>query len=192
MKRVVISVVGGAIIATAIMSATDEQPVKYELVKPEAKHLVNEKAVLSALSETPQFVGLTGDVSKSMTLGDDRWFGDRTYELTLNGEFKLGIDTKDIDITTKGNTVVVKFPNPKVISVDLPFDKAVIKSDIGLLRKDLSDSEVQGLYKEARKAAVKDIKVNIKARDKAETAVKHSLEDLIEQVPYVEDVIFID
>jgi hypothetical protein len=39
---------------------------------------------------------------------------------------------------------------------------------------------------------MQDIRVNIKARDKAETAVEHALEDLIEQVPAVEQVIFVD
>jgi hypothetical protein len=194
MKRTLITFALGAIITAGTIAYYDVPPNSPDakLAPVQAKQLVNKDAVLDALSETPQLVGLTGDVSKTVTLTDNKWFGDKTYELTLNGEFKLGVETEELDITTRGNTVVVRFPQPKLISVDLPFDQASIKKDVGLLRQDLSESELQSLYGEARKEAVQDIHVNIKARDKAETAVEHALEDLIEQVPAVEQVIFIE
>jgi hypothetical protein len=195
MKRTVITFALGATIAAGALTYTSDKPT--ELVTPkltpvEAKHYVDRAAVLNALSETPQLVGLTGNVAKTITYSDDKWFGDKTYELTLKGEFKLGVETKDIDITTRGNTVVVRFPQPKILAVDFPFDQAEIRKNVGLLRGDLDESELQALYAEARNSAVHDIKVNIRAREKAEAAVEHALEDLIEQVPYVENVIFVD
>jgi hypothetical protein len=193
-KRTLITFALGATITAgtiAYVSPASDSP-DAKLAPVQAKQLVNKDAVLDALSETSQLVGLTGDISKTVTLTDNKWFGDKTYELTLNGEFKLGVNTEELDITTRGNTVVVRFPQPKLISVDLPFDQASIKKDVGLLRQDLSESALQSLYGEARKEAVQDIRVNIKARDKAETAVEHALEDLIEQVPAVESVIFVD
>jgi hypothetical protein len=194
MKRTLITFALGATITAgtiAYVSPASDSP-DAKLAPVQAKQLVNKSAVLDALSETSQLVGLTGDISKTVTLTDNKWFGDKTYELTLNGEFKLGVETEELDITTRGNTVVVRFPQPKLISVDLPFDQASIKKDVGLLRQDLSESELQSLYGEARKEAVQDIRVNIKARERAETAVEHALEDLIEQVPAVESVIFVD
>jgi Protein of unknown function (DUF4230) len=189
MKRTVITFALGATIAAGALTyyngTTTVSPSPVE-----AKHYVDRTAVLTALSETPQLVGLTGEVAKTITYSDDKWFGDKTYELTLKGEFKLGVETKDIDITTRGNTVVVRFPQPKLLAVDLPFDQAKIRKNVGLLRGDLDESELQALYAEARKDAVHDIKVNIRAREKAEAAVEHALEDLIEQVPYVENVVF--
>jgi Protein of unknown function (DUF4230) len=189
MKRTVITFALGATIAAGALTYTADKPTESAAPKL-APHYVDRTAVLNALSETPQLVGLTGDVTKTITYSDDKWFGDKTYELTLKGEFKLGVETKDIDITTRGNTVVVRFPKPKILAVDLPFDKAKIRKSVGLLRGDLDESELQALYAEARKDAVHDIKVNIRAREKAEVAVEHALEDLIEQVPYVENVIF--
>jgi Protein of unknown function (DUF4230) len=189
MKRTVITFALGATIAAGVL--TYYNGTKTVSPSPvEAKHYVDRTAVLNALSETPQLVGLTGNVAKTITYSDDKWFGDKTYELTLNGEFKLGVETKDIDITTRGNTVVVRFPQPKLLAVDLPFDQAEIRKNVGLLRGDLDESDLQALYAEARKDAVHDIKVNIRAREKAEAAVQHTLEDLIEQVPYVENVVF--
>jgi hypothetical protein len=192
MKRTILMVALTATITSTALTLTAEPAVP---AKPTPKpHIapatVDRTAVLNALSETPQLVGLTGEVAKTITYSDDKWFGDKTYELTLNGEFKLGVETKDIDITTRGNTVVVRFPQPKILAVDLPFDKAKISKNVGLLRGELDESELQALYAEARKDAVHDIKVNIRAREKAEAAVEHALEDLIEQVPYVENVIF--
>jgi hypothetical protein len=189
MKRTVITFALGATIAAGALTyyngTTTVSPSPVEV-----KHYVDRAAVLNALSETPQLVGLTGNVAKTITYSDDKWFGDKTYELTLNGEFKLGVETKDIDITTRGNTVSVRFPQPKILAVDLPFDKAKISKNVGLLRGELDESELQALYAEARKDAVNDIKVNVRAREKAEAAVEHALENLIEKVPYVEDVIF--
>jgi hypothetical protein len=194
MKRTVITFALGATIAAGALTYTSDKPVVQtpKLTPVEAKHYVDRAAVLNALSETPQLVGLTGNVAKTITYSDDKWFGDKTYELTLNGEFKLGVETKDIDITTRGNTVVVRFPQPKILTVDLPFDQAEIRKNVGLLRGELDESELQALYAEARKDAVHEIKINFKARDKAEKAVEHAIEDLIEQVPHVENVIFVD
>jgi hypothetical protein len=196
LKRTAITVTLTAAITAGTLTFyspdTQSQATESKLAPVPAKQLIDRAAIVSALSETPQLIGLTGDISKTVTLKDDRWFGDKTYAMTLDGTFKLGVDSKDIDITVKGNTVVVRFPQPKLIAVDLPFDKAQLSKDVGLLRKDLSDSELQSLYGEARKQAVADVKVNVKAREKAEDAVENALEDLIERLPAVESVIFVD
>jgi hypothetical protein len=195
-KRTAITFTLGAAITAGTLTfyspASESQATESKLAPVPAKQLVNKQAIVSALSETPQLVGLTGDISKTVTLTDDRWFGDKTYEMTLDGTFKLGVDSKDIDVTVRGNTVVVRFPAPHIISLSLPFDKAELRKDVGLLRQDLSDAELQSLYGEARKQAVDDVKVNVKARDKAEDAVENALEDLIERLPAVESVIFVD
>jgi hypothetical protein len=195
-KRTAITVTLTAAITAGTLTfyspANQSQATESKLAPVPAKQLVDRAAIVSALSETPQIVGLTGDISKTVTLTDDRWFGDKTYEMTLDGTFKLGVDSKDIDVTVRGNTVVVRFPQPKLIAVDLPFDQAQLSKDVGFLRQDLSDAELQSLYGEARKQAVADVKVNVKARDKAEASVEHALEDLIERLPAVESVIFVD
>ena len=192
-RHVITFALGVGITATTVALYTPSIADSTTKLAPvQAKQLVDKAAVIDALSETPELIGLTGDISKTVRLTDDKWFGDKTYELTLDGTFKLGVSTDDLDVTVRGSTVVVKLPQPRIIAVDLPFDKAAIKKDVGLLRQDLSESEMQALYKEARKQAVADVKVNVKARAKAEGAVEHALEDLIERLPAVESVIFVD
>jgi len=63
---------------------------------------------------------------------------------------------------------------------------------VGWLRGDLDESELQSLYAEASKNAVNEIARDRNAVGKAEKAVEHAIEDLIESVPHVENVIFVD
>ena len=192
-RHIITFALGVGITATTIALYTPSSADSATKLAPvQAKQLVNKEAIIDALTETHELVGLTGDISKTVRLQDNRWFGDKTYELTLEGTFKLGVATDDVSITTQGNTVVVRLPQPRIIAVDLPFDKAAISKDVGILRQDLSESELQALYKEAREQAVADVKVNVKAREEAEEAVENALEELIGRLPAVESVEFVN
>jgi hypothetical protein len=153
-------------------------------------HYVDQQAVINALSTKAQIVGLTGKVAKTITMKNDKWYGDKTYELAATGEFKLGVNTSDIIITTQGNTVNVKFPQPKIISVDIPFDKAELSKDVSWTRKDISETELQAMFGKARTGAVEDIKGNRQAFDKASDSVERTIEALIQPIDGVEDVEF--
>jgi galactitol-specific phosphotransferase system IIB component len=153
-------------------------------------HYVDQQAVINALSTKAQIVGLTGKVAKTITLKADKWYGDKTYDLAATGEFKLGVNTSDIIITTKGNTVNVKFPQPKIISVDIPFDKAELSKDVSWTRKDISETELQAMFGKARTGAVEDIKRDRQAFEKASDSVERTIEALIESVDYVDKIEF--
>lgn len=158
----------------------------------EAPHYVDKQAVINALNTKSQIVGLTGKVAKTITYHDDAWYGDKTYELAATGTFKLGVDTADLIITTKGNTVTVKFPQPKIISVDIPFDKASLSKDVGMMRKDLNEAELQAMYGKAREGAVADIDRNRQAFDKAEDSVQDTIERLLAPVSGIEELNFME
>jgi hypothetical protein len=156
----------------------------------EAPHYVDKQAVINALSTKAQIVGLTGKVSKTVEYHADKWYGDKTYKLAATGTFKLGVNTSDIQVTTEGNTVKVKFPQPKIISVDLPFDKAAVTKDVGMFRSDLSEGELQAMYGKARTGATEDIKRDRQAFEKAEASVERTIEALVGQVDNVKEVKF--
>jgi hypothetical protein len=128
--------------------------------------------------------------SEDSRISRDKWYGDKTYKLAATGTFKLGVSTSDIIVTTSGNTVTVKFPQPKIISVDLPFDKAALTKDVGFMRKDMSEAQLQAMYGKARTGATEDIKRNRQAFDKAEASVERTIEALVGQVDNVKDVKF--
>lgn len=169
------------------LASPTASPAPTPLATPTAT--IDEEAVITALKSKGQLVGLTGKVAKIVTLTDDSWYGDKTYRLTAKGSFKLGVDTDDITVSTHGNTVTVRFPQPKIISVSLPFDKAAIEKDVGLLRKDLTEAELQAMYGNARKGAVEDIKRNRQAFDEAEESVERIIERLVESVEGVENIV---
>ncbi|MFZ7945690.1 DUF4230 domain-containing protein [Neobacillus sp. 19] len=164
-----------------------------EKVTPiEAPHYVDKQAVINALSTKSEIVGLTGKVAKTIEYKDAKWYGDKTYKLAATGTFKLGVDTSDIIVTTHGNTVTVKFPQPKIISVSLPFDKAKLSKDIGLLRKNISEGELQAMYGKARTGAIDDIKRDRQAFDKASESVERTIEALIKPVENVKNIEFVE
>jgi hypothetical protein len=183
------TLVASVALASGIYVGTVLNASHAEVVTPtEAPHYVDKQAVINALSTKAQLVGLTGKVAKTITYENDAWFGDKTYKLAATGTFKLGVNTSDIIVTTQGNTVTVKFPQPKIISVELPFDKAKLSKDVGMFRKDISEGEMQALYGKARTSAIDDIKRNRQAFDKAEQSVERTIEALVGQVDGVKNI----
>jgi hypothetical protein len=178
-----VALAGGIYVGNAFI------PKPVETTTPtEAPHYVDKQAVINALSTRAQLVGLTGKVAKTIEYKDNAWFGDKTYKLAATGTFKIGVNTSDIIVTTQGNTVTVKFPQPKIISVELPFDKAHLSKDVGMFRKDISEGELQALYGKARTSAIDDIKRNRQAFDKAEVSVERTIEALVKSVDGVKAI----
>jgi hypothetical protein len=195
MKKVTLGIaataLAGGIYVGSVLTASPAEVLTPVDPAPVA-HYVDQQAVINALSTKAQIVGLTGKVAKTITLKNDKWYGDKTYELAATGTFKLGVDTSDIIVTTHGNTVTVKFPQPKIISVDLPFDKAKLSKDVGMLRKDLKEADLQAMYGKARTSAIDDIERNRQAFDKAEASVERTIEALIAPVSGVEHIEFME
>jgi hypothetical protein len=194
MKKKAVAVVtavalAGGIYAGSYLTKPHETVTPVEPAEQTAVY-VDKQAVINALSTKAQIVGLTGKVAKTITLKADKWYGDKTYELAATGTFKLGVNTSDIIVTVKGNTVNVKFPQPKIISVDIPFDKAELSKDVSWTRKDISEAELQAMFGKARTGAVEDIKRDRQAFEKASDSVERTIEALIESVDGVEDVNF--
>jgi hypothetical protein len=193
MKKKAAAVISLALAGSLYANVALLQSGKDEKVAPvNEAHYVDKQAVINALSTKSEIVGLTGKVAKTIEYKDDQWYGDKTYKLAATGTFKLGVSTADIIVTTKGNTVNVKFPQPKIISVDLPFDKAKVSKDVGVFRSDLNEAQLQAMYGKARTGAVEDIKRNRQAFEKAEASVERTIEALIRPVDGVKNIEFME
>ena len=145
-------------------------------------HYIDRDALITALTDTPELVGLTGTATKTVVYEDSKWFGDKAYELTVKGTFKIGVETEDIEVTTAGNVVTIRFPQPQLLATDFPFDIADIRKDVGLLRDNLNEAELQALYGEARTGAIDDIKRNRQGFEQAEGSVERSITKIIGMV----------
>jgi hypothetical protein len=182
MKKAIITVAATTVILTSGCFAIKT----YHHATPTP--VVEYNSVVRALNSETQIVGLSGKIEKRVRSVDSKWYGDRTYDLTVRGDFKLGVDTKDIEVSTKGNTVTVRFPHAKVISADVPYDKAIINENVGVMRKDFTTAEAQAIFGKARKDAVKEVGKDTVLAESAEVSIGKALRKLIEQVPNVDEV----
>lgn len=163
------------------VTTPNSPPAKTEpIVATEA--YIDQAALITALTETPELVGLTGQVAKTVGYTDAKWYGDKEYEMTVTGEFKLGIDTEDLDISVNGNTITVRLPQPELLTADFPFDTSVITKDVGLLRNDLDEAELQAMYGKARAGAINEIKADDGAFERAEDVIERTIERVIVMV----------
>ena len=145
-------------------------------------HYIDRDALITALTDTSELVGLTGTATKTVAYEDSKWFGDKAYEITVKGTFKIGVETEDLEVTTAGNVITVRFPQPKLLTTDFPFDIADIHKDVAWTRSDLTEAELQALYGEARTGAIDDIKRNRQAFERAEDSVERSIGRIIGMV----------
>lgn len=149
---------------------------------------VSREAIIRTLSNEGQIIGLTGDIDKRAQIVDNKWYGDRTFDIAILGEFKMGIDTDDIEVSTSGNTVTVHFPQPEILTVTTNYDESIINEKATGLRKDFTTEEQQAIFKQTREEAIKEIKSNEYFEERATESVGEILRGLIEQMPGVEGV----
>ena len=149
---------------------------------------VSREAIIRTLSNEGQIIGLTGDIDKRAQIVDNKWYGDRTFYIAILGEFKMGIDTADIEVSTSGNTVTVHFPQPEILTVTTNYDESIIHEKATGLRKDFTTEEQQAIFKQTREEAIEEIKSNEYFEERATESIGEILRGLIEQMPGVEGV----
>lgn len=154
-----------------------EEPTQVSAVS--SPPTVERAAVLSALSTKAQIVGLTGRVEKAVAIDESDWYGARRYDITWRGEFKLGVNTADIGVRTEGNRIYISVPAPQLIALSLPFDEAIIKKDVGFLRSDLTEAQLQALYSEAEADVTSAILADKESQGKAVGGVEQSIRALL-------------
>lgn len=203
MKRIKLGLIGSLIVGavfyyTALPAVTT--PVKSETNHVRlAENSIDRHSVISALSEESEIVGLSGKVSKTIVYHDKLFdsgsefidgFAERTYQITLNGTFKLGMQINAIDFVIGKRSVDVITPNVTLIALELPYDQMVIESDVGVLRRDLSDEDKQRLYALAKTKVIREIMSDRETVYTAEFHTQKAIEKLLRSVPNVENVRF--
>ncbi len=97
-------------------------------------------------------------VTKIVKASDNQtWYkvGDRKILLSVEANLKAGIDLTQLsedDITTSGNSIQIKLPPPKILSLQLPPEKIRMEyEEVGLLRSEFSQQERMDLLAQAEK-----------------------------------------
>lgn len=152
--------------------------------------VLHEATVINALAAKARIVAPTGEVTKTISQQDENFWGHRDYKMTVHGDYVLGIDTSDIEITTVGNTVKVRMPQPKVVSLDLPYDEMKIVEQKSFLRKELPEAQLKALYTKAEAEVRNDIAKDDEVQAKAEREMEQAVEQIVVKISGVEQVVF--
>ena len=170
--------------------------------------IIDKKMVIKAIYGKQQIVGMEAQVNKSYTYTDKifedtnikalDWIshklGDRSYQVYLDATAKMGIDLQDLkleDINVTDDTIFIKMPKSILISLEIPYEKAIVKPDVGLLRFELKENEKQFLFGEASKSLRAEVLENKELASKASSGVQDALKNLLSVVPNVKNIVFL-
>ncbi|EGI2114772.1 DUF4230 domain-containing protein [Listeria monocytogenes] len=190
MKRTLIAFTAGAIIVGSLTFTLGGNRAESPEASTPAPIVLHEETIVNALTESAQLVTLTGKAEKTERYSDAKWYGKQEAMVNVRGTFKLGVNTKDIEISTVGNVVKVTLPQPKLITLSLPYDNMTITNDSGLWRKDVDEPQLKALYSEAKSEIKADIANDKRAQDKAEASAEKTVGSIILKINGVEFVKF--
>jgi hypothetical protein len=190
MKRTLIAFTAGAIIVGGLTFTLGGNRAESPEASTPAPIILHEETIVNALTESAQLVTLTGKAEKTEPYFDNKWYGDQSAIVNVRGSFMLGINTEDIEVTTAGNVVKVRLPQPKLISLDLPYDRVTIHQSNGLLRKDVDEAKLKTLYRDAKSEIKADIANDKRTQDKAEASAEKTVRGMVLKISGVEAVVF--
>jgi hypothetical protein len=191
-KKTAATVLLTAGIVLTVTSLNGCNEVRQAPVTPKhpAPIVLNEETILRNLTKSAELVTLTGEADKTIPYINEKWYGDQQALVHVEGPFKLGVDTSKIEVTTSGNVVKIRLPQPEIISLSLPYNDMEIHKSSGMFRKDVSEETTKALYKKAEKAIRKDIANDKQAQDKAEANAESVVRNLVLKINGVEAVTF--
>lgn len=176
-------------------------PVQVEAksVEEVKRKVIEKEVILDKIKSNLQIVGLTGTVQKLVKYDNDKWYGKKSLTMQLNGTCKLGYDLSEIltnpervIINNSEGIVTIVTPDIEIISLELPYDKAVLKVDDGWLRKELTDQQKQGIYEKARLSVVDEIMKDKNLLERAKLQTNEGLKLLLSQIDGVKKINFVN
>ncbi|MCO0597403.1 DUF4230 domain-containing protein [Peribacillus butanolivorans] len=177
--------------AGIVLTTTGFNSAKPSESPPEPAPIVlHEATVINALAAKARIVAPTGEVTKTISQQDENFWGHRNYKLTVHGDYILGVDTQDIDVSVSGNTITVRMPQPKVVSLDLPYDEMTVTEQKSLLRKELPEAQLKALYTKAEAEVRRDIAKDDEVQAKAERQMEQAVSGLLLKINGVDFVKF--
>lgn len=155
--------------------------------------VLTRETVIHMLADESQLVGLRGTTSKTIVYADSKWYGDRKYEITVTGTFKLGANINRewlAGVKVEGGVVSLPKPHIVLIGADFPYDSMTVDKQVGWFRRGLTDEDLRQLYRTARTQAVSDVLRDSTTRQQAERNVERTIRELLTAVPGVKGVEF--
>lgn len=199
-KYLIAAIIGLLAINIAIgiktLTAKPDEAFKY-VERHEAldsnEYTISQEMLLSKLKEKSQIVSMEQSISKKDVNVDKGFLGERKTELSLNGKFKLGLETKEIkirEIDSDKGIVYMSIPKPVIISLDLPFDKTEFEKTDGWFRMSMSEEDEKRFFKSAKKNIENEILKDKEIMSQANTYNEKAIEGILTMLPAVKTVVF--
>lgn len=170
----------------------------YKVINPveeiaESKYIISEEAILSKLKFKSQIVSMQQTINKLYTDIDDKWNGKRYTELHINGTYKMGLNASDIEVkhidSDKG-IVYIKLGQPKLISLEIPYDVITFAKTKGFFRADMSEDEKKKFYKVVEKDLRNEIVNDKEIMKQANLYNQEMIEGLMKDVAGIDHISF--
>jgi hypothetical protein len=173
-----------------------EQPI--QIVKQHKQitdehYIISEEMIMGKLQSKAQLVSMEQSISKTYTDVDDSLLGERHTEMSLEGSYKMGLETKDIRINHIDNetgVIYIELPDPTLISMEIPFNKVDIEKTSGWLRLSQDEEEQKKFYKSSVKDLENEILSNKEILKQVDLHNRNVVEDLVKMVSGVKSVVF--
>lgn len=160
----------------------------------DSKYIISEEMVMSKLQVKSQIVSMEQQLNKTDTYVDSNWAGiERHTDLNIQGNFKLGLETKDIEIKyidNENGIIYLHIGKPTLISLDIPFNEIEFKKTSGWLRMAMDEKEEKNFYKSVEKNIHNEIINNKELMKQADLYNKDVIMGLLKMIPEVKSVVF--
>jgi hypothetical protein len=172
------------------------QPVKiiqqHEQIA-DSKYIISEEMIMSKLKSKSQIVSMEQTLRKTDTFVDDSLLGERKTELTVNGTYKMGLNTKDIEIRhidSQNGIVYIKLGKPVLISLDIPYDQVEFDKKQGFFRLAIDEKEQKNFYKSVDKNIERELINDKELLKVADSMNRDVIMDLLNGLPEIKNVVF--
>ncbi|MFA1509921.1 DUF4230 domain-containing protein [Priestia aryabhattai] len=202
-KILLIKIAIGFILAASLISATAYTVNKHntnEQVKIIEKHeednksyIISKETVMSKLKTKSQIVSMEQEINKKDVEVDDGFTGERHTELKMHGTYKVGLNTKDIEIDyieQNTGTVYIELGKPVLISLDIPYDEIEFKKTHGFFRMAASEGEQKNFYKASKKNIEIELMKNNEVLKTANAKNKEVIKDILMQIDGINYIVF--
>lgn len=172
----------------------------YKIVKQEqtqissSEYIISEELVMSKLQSKSQIVSLQQELNTKETMVDENWAGlERHTELSINGTYKMGLETKDIiikHIDQGTGTVFIRLPEPVLINLNVPYDQIEFDKSKGFLRLAMDEAEEKKFYKASVKQIEKELIEDKELMKLANTYNQQVIKDILMLIPEINQIVF--
>ncbi|WP_025909307.1 DUF4230 domain-containing protein [Priestia flexa] len=198
--KALIAIVASFILVTTTIHAvnTHQSDEEVKIVQQheeiaDQSYIISKETVMSKLDSTVKVVSMKEDINKKLEDVDKGFLGERVTELKLHGTYMMGLHTKEIKILHIDNEqgiLYLKLGEPKLISLDIPFDQLEFDKTQGFMRLALDEEEQKNFYKASKKRIEKELLGNEEIMQKANMYNQKAIEKLFSDIPNIKEIKF--